>query len=53
MLREVQMVATLLMKFQREGKTIPGLVCKESVVCGQLELKNQLRLAVEIKRLEQ
>jgi hypothetical protein len=31
-----------LVKFQREVKTLLGLLCEVSVVSGQLGLKNQL-----------
>ena len=42
MLRAVQMMEAWLVMFQREAKTLLDLLCEESEVSGQLELKNQL-----------
>ena len=42
MLRAMQMVGAWLMKFQKKAKTLLGLLCEESVVSGQLELKSWL-----------
>jgi hypothetical protein len=39
-LRGVQKMEAWLVKFQREAKTLPGHLWEESVVSGQLELKN-------------
>ena len=43
-LKAVQMIEAWFVKFQNEAKTLPELLCKEFVVFGQLELKNQLWL---------
>ena len=42
MLKEVQMVEALPVMFQ-ETKTLLNLLCEESEVTSQLELKSQLR----------
>lgn len=44
LLRAVQRMETWLGRFQRKAKTLPGLLCEESVVSGQLRLKTQLWL---------
>ena len=42
LLRAVQRTEAWLGRFQGEAKTLPGLLCEESVVSGQLRLKTQL-----------
>lgn len=42
MLKAVQMVETWPLMFQREMKNLLDVLCEESEVSGQLELKNQL-----------
>lgn len=41
MLRAVQKMELWLVELQREAKALPGCLCEESVVFGQLELKSQ------------
>jgi hypothetical protein len=41
-LKAMQTTEAWLGKFQREAKTLPGHLCEESVLSGQLGLKNQL-----------